>query len=96
MQLLFKSEKHDFIVDWEKAVSHILDYFFALKADELSFIDTSVLCLTGMNLPGHLAARSAAFEPQLAAVRCIDVMWSLYHTFCRSFPGIGLIGRERR
>jgi len=77
---LVQERKHDFIVDWEKAVSHMVDYFLALKADERSFIDPSVLCLIGMNLGGHLAAKSAAF------VRCIDGVWSLYHTYVKAFP----------
>jgi pimeloyl-ACP methyl ester carboxylesterase len=66
-----------FIPEWEKAVSPIVDYIFANKSDELSFIDTNNLGLIGMSMGGYLAARAAAFEPRLAAVMCIDGVYNM-------------------
>lgn len=79
-----------FIAEWEKAVSPIVDFVFANKAGDLSFIDTDRIGLIGMSLGGYLAARAAAFEPRLAAVMCIDGV----HSFLQAALAIFSQGRE--
>ena len=75
-----------FIPEWEQAVSPIVDYILANKANELSFIDINKLGLIGMSMGGYLAARAAAFEPRLAAVMCIDGVWSMEDCLPNVFP----------
>ena len=75
-----------FIAEWEKAVSPIVDFIFANKSDELSFIDTEKIGLVGMSMGGYLAARAAAFEPRLAAVMCIDGVYSMLEASLKIFP----------
>lgn len=75
-----------FVAEWEQAVSPMVDFIFANKSDELSFIDTNKLGLVGMSLGGYLAARAAAFEPRLAAVMCIDGVYSLLDASFKIFP----------
>jgi pimeloyl-ACP methyl ester carboxylesterase len=75
-----------FIAEWEKAVTPIVDFIFADKAGELSFIDKDSIGLVGMSLGGYLAARAAAFEPRLAAVMCIDGVYSFLECALNIFP----------
>ena len=74
-----------FIHDWEKVVTPIVDYIFENKTDELSFIDTKKIGLLGYSLGGYLAASAAAFEPRLAAVICIDGIWSFGDALMKVF-----------
>lgn len=83
---LVHQQNQGFIHDWEKAVTPIVDYIFAHKSDELSFIDTGKIGLLGYSLGGYLAARAAAFEPRLAGVICIDGVWSFADCFFQAFP----------
>ena len=83
---LLHEQNVGFIHDWERAVTPIVDHIFAHKNSDLSFIDTSKIGLIGMSFGGYLAARAAAFEPRLAAVICIDGVWSLGDTAFTSFP----------
>ncbi|KAM0723563.1 hypothetical protein Q7P37_000550 [Cladosporium fusiforme] len=75
-----------FIAEWERAVSPIMDFIFDNKKDELSFIDPGKIGLVGMSLGGYLAARAAAFEPRLAAVMCIDGVYSFLEAAFAIFP----------
>jgi pimeloyl-ACP methyl ester carboxylesterase len=68
------------------AVSPIMDFIIAHNADELSFIDKDKIGLVGMSLGGYLAARAAAFEPRLAAVLCIDGVYSMLEAGLNIFP----------
>jgi pimeloyl-ACP methyl ester carboxylesterase len=65
-----------FVAEWEQAVNPIMDYLTDNKDGDLGFIDTSKIGLMGMSLGGYLSARAAAFEPRLAALMCIDGVWS--------------------
>ena len=82
---LVHQQKVGFIHDWEKAVTPIVDHIFAHKTDDLSFIDTTKIGLLGYSLGGYLAARAAAFETRLAAVICIDGVYSLLETSLHAF-----------
>lgn len=74
---LLHKQKVGFIAEWEKVVSPILDYIANRQShSELSFIDFHKIGLVGMSLGGYLSARAAAFEPRLAAVLCVDGVWS--------------------
>lgn len=75
-----------FVAEWEKAVSPFMDFIIAHNADELSFIDKDKIGLVGMSLGGYLAARAAAFEPRLAAVMCIDGVYSMLEAGLNIFP----------
>jgi pimeloyl-ACP methyl ester carboxylesterase len=75
-----------FVAEWERAVSPIMDFIIAHNADELSFIDKEKIGLIGMSLGGYLAARAAAFEPRLAAVMCIDGVYSMLEAALAIFP----------
>lgn len=72
--------------EWEKAVPPIVDYVFAHKEKDFSFIDTSKIGLVGMSLGGYLAARAAAFEPRLAAVMCVDGVYDFLEAAFKIFP----------
>jgi pimeloyl-ACP methyl ester carboxylesterase len=80
------NEGKGFVAEWEKAVTPIVDFLFAENAGELSFIDKDKIGLVGMSLGGYLAARAAAFEPRLAAVMCIDGVYSMLETAMNIFP----------
>jgi len=80
------NQGHGFIAEWEKAVTPIVDFVFAHNAEEFSFIDKDKVGLVGMSLGGYLAARAAAFEPRLAAVMCIDGVYSMLETAMNIFP----------
>lgn len=75
-----------FVAEWEKAVTSVVDFLLANNANELSFIDKDEIGLVGMSLGGYLAARAAAFEPRLAAVMCIDGVYSMLETAMNIFP----------
>jgi len=75
-----------FIAEWEKAVNPIVDFLFANKSGDLSYIDTEKIGLVGMSLGGYLAARAAAFEPRLAAVMCVDGVYSMLEAALKIFP----------
>lgn len=75
-----------FVAEWEKAVSPIVDFLLAHNSDELSFIDEDKIGLVGLSLGGYLAARAAAFEPRLAAVMCIDGVYSMMEAAMAIFP----------
>lgn len=75
-----------FVAEWEQAVSPIVDFIFANRSNELSFIDTTKIGLVGMSLGGYLAARAAAFEPRLAAVMCIDGVYKFLDAGFKIFP----------
>jgi hypothetical protein len=75
-----------FAAEWERAVSPIMDFIIAHNSDELSFIDRDKIGLVGMSLGGYLAARAAAFEPRLAAVMCIDGVYSMLEAGLNIFP----------
>lgn len=83
---LLHKEKKGFIVEWERAVTAIVDYILENSKSELSFIDTSKIGLLGYSLGGYLAARAAAFEPRLAALICIDGVWSVSECFEKAIP----------
>jgi pimeloyl-ACP methyl ester carboxylesterase len=80
------NEGKGFIAEWEKAVTPIVDFIFADESGELSFIDKDKIGLVGMSLGGYLAARAAAFEPRLAAVMCIDGVYSFLECTLKIFP----------
>jgi pimeloyl-ACP methyl ester carboxylesterase len=82
---LVQTQGKGFIAEWEKAVTPIVDHIFANKS-ELSFIDTNKIGLIGMSLGGYLAARAAAFEPRLAAVMCMDGVYSFHVAAHKIFP----------
>lgn len=75
-----------FVAEWEKAVTPIVDFMLAGSTDEFSFIDKDKIGLVGMSLGGYLAARAAAFEPRLAAVMCIDGVYSMLEAALNIFP----------
>jgi len=75
-----------FIAEWENAITPIVDFIFAGITGELSFIDKDKIGLVGLSLGGYLAARAAAFEPRLAAVMCIDGVYSMLETAMHVFP----------
>lgn len=75
-----------FIPEWERAVTPIVDYIFEHNTDELPYVDTTKIGLLGYSLGGYLSARAAAFEPRLAAVMCIDGVWSMGDAFKFAFP----------
>lgn len=78
--ILLHEQKKGFIAEWEQVVSPVIDYIFDHKSNDLAYIDTDKTGLIGMSLGGYLSARAAAFEPRLAAVICIDGVWSFYDT----------------
>jgi pimeloyl-ACP methyl ester carboxylesterase len=83
----FLRDQHiGFIHDWEKVVTPIIDYVFDHNKDELSYIDTSKIALLGESFGGYFAARAAAFEPRLAAVICIDGVWSMFDCCYNAMP----------
>jgi pimeloyl-ACP methyl ester carboxylesterase len=83
----FLRDQHvGFIHDWEQVVTPIVDYVFAHSKDGLSYVDTEKIALLGMSLGGYLAARAAAFEPRLAAVICIDGVWSFFDCWYDVMP----------
>jgi pimeloyl-ACP methyl ester carboxylesterase len=83
----FLRDQHvGFINDWENVVTPIVDYVFAHSKDQLSYIDTGKIALLGMSFGGYLAVRAAAFEPRLAAVICIDGVWSMFDSFHDALP----------
>nr|POF26028.1 20-hydroxy-prefusarin hydrolase fus2 [Quercus suber] len=75
-----------FIAEWEKAVTPVVDFLFANKQTDFSFIDTNKLGLVGMSLGGVLAARAAAFEPRLAALMCIDGVYDFMECTMNILP----------
>jgi pimeloyl-ACP methyl ester carboxylesterase len=77
-----------FVAEWERAVNPLVDYIFANKSGELSFIDTHKLGLIGMSLGGYLSARAAAFEPRFAAVMSIDGVWDFLETIHNIMPDL--------
>ncbi|ETS85567.1 hypothetical protein PFICI_03592 [Pestalotiopsis fici W106-1] len=84
---LLHTQKVGFIAEWEKVVSPILDYIEEQQAkSQLSFIDFKKIGLIGWSLGGYLSARAAAFEPRLAAVMCIDGVWSFQDCIGQIFP----------
>lgn len=85
---LIETQKKGFIAEWEQVVTPIVDYISDHKSSDLAFIDTSKLGLVGMSLGGYLAARAAAFEPRLAAVLCIDGVWSMLDTALDMVPQV--------
>lgn len=72
-----------FIAEWEQAVSPIVDF---ISTDEFPFMDKDKIGLIGMSLGGYLAARAAAFEPRLAAVMCVDGVYSMLEAALAIFP----------
>lgn len=68
-------------------MSPIVDYIEAESKDRLSYMDTENIGLFGYSLGGYLAARAATFEPRLAGVVLIDVVWSFAETITKGFPG---------
>ena len=85
---LLHEQRKGFIPDWEKVVTPVVDYIHTHKSNSLNFIDTAKMGLIGMSLGGYLAARAAAFEPRLAAVICIDGVWSFEETFFSAFASM--------
>lgn len=70
-----RSQGLGFILEWEKVVVPILDYLEAQPS-----VDMARIGLLGYSLSGLLAARAAAFEHRLAALFCVDGMYSLAST----------------
>ncbi|PVH96119.1 alpha/beta-hydrolase [Periconia macrospinosa] len=78
-----------FVFDWEKAVTPIMDFVVGGKEDgEFGFVDTEKIGLMGMSMGGYLAARAAAFEPRLAAVMCIDGVYSMLEPALNIVPEV--------
>lgn len=84
---LLHTQQVGFIAEWEKVVSPILDYIKEQQnQSQLSFIDFKKIGLIGWSLGGYLSARAAAHEPRLAAVMCIDGVWSFQDCISQAFP----------
>ena len=83
---LIETQGKGFIAEWEQAVTPVMDYILANKDSELAFVDTDKIALVGMSMGGYLAARAAAFETRLAAVICIDGVYSMMETCLGIFP----------
>jgi pimeloyl-ACP methyl ester carboxylesterase len=83
----FLHDQHmGFIHNWEEVVTPIIDYIFSHHTDELSYVDTNKIALLGMSFGGYLAARAASYEPRLAAVICIDGVWSMFDCCYNAMP----------
>lgn len=83
---LVETQGKGFIAEWEEAVTPVVDYIFANKDHELTFVDTDRIGLVGMSMGGYLAARAAAFEKRLAAVILIDGVYSMMDACMQAFP----------
>lgn len=70
-----RSQGLGFILEWEKVVGPVLDYL-----ETLPIVDMNHVGLLGYSLSGLLVARAAAFEHRLAALFCVDGMYSLANT----------------
>jgi len=75
-------EQHlGFITEWEKVVTPVVDY-----CQQHDFIDKQKLILLGYSFGGFLVARSTAFEHRLAAVICVDGLFSIFDAFLKALP----------
>ncbi|CZR59966.1 related to hydrolases or acyltransferases (alpha/beta hydrolase superfamily) [Phialocephala subalpina] len=70
-----------FIFEWEKVVTPVVDYLYALDV-----VDSSAIALVGLSFGGILAPRASAFERRLAATLALDGLYEFGALFLKQFP----------